>query len=360
MSTDTEVTAATCLITFAIGAVIARIATGWKILDYPTSRSSHSRPVPRGGGIAIVIAFTTALIVLTTLRVIDYLICLTLGGGGLLIALVGALDDRNALPVRVRIVTHFATAAWAVYVLGAAAPVYLAGVPLNSGIAGVALTIISLVWVLNLFNFMDGIDGLAASEAAFVACGGGVIATIEHTGSAAGAFALAAASLGFLVWNWQPARIFMGDTGSGYLGYSIGVLALDAGHPRAEQLLVWLILGGVFFVDATVTVLRRLVSGEKVHEAHRTHAYQWLARRWKSHQRVTLVVLMVNTCWLLPCALLAARFPKQAVLITLVALTPLVSVALAAGAGRGERSLPNRVGTTNDSQAAAKSISYRG
>ena len=133
--------------------------------------------------------------------------------------------------------------------------------------------------MLNLFNFMDGIDGLAASEALFVIRAGAWLSAAGG-GVTAASGVLAGACAGFLLWNWPPARIFLGDAGSGYLGYVTAVLALASARGNSDAIWVWLILGGVFFVDATVTLVRRVLRGEHVHEAHRTHSYQWLARRW--------------------------------------------------------------------------------
>src|SRR5262249_52972709 len=143
----------------------------------------------------------------------------------------------------------------------------------------------------------------------------------------------------FLVWNWPPAKIFMGDVGSGYLGYVIAALAVEAGHEQPVAVWIWLILGGVFFVDATVTLARRTLRGDKLHEAHRSHAYQWLARRWVVVLPVTLKALAINVLWLFPCAWLALVHPRLAGWILLAALTPLVVLALLAGAGRREPTL---------------------
>src|SRR5262249_28124757 len=133
-------------------------------------------------------------------------------------------------------------------------------------------------------------------------------------------------------------KIFMGDVGSGYLGYVIAVLALAAARDTPSALWLWLILGGVFFVDATLTLLRRLVRGERVHEAHRSHAYQWLARRWGSHLPVTVAVTVINLGWLLPGALLAALYPSRSLWIVLGAYTPLAVAAITIGSGRRESS----------------------
>jgi Fuc2NAc and GlcNAc transferase len=128
----------------------------------------------------------------------------------------------------------------------------------------------------------------------------------------------------------------MGDVGSGYLGYVVAVLALAATRENPAALWIWLILGAVFFVDATVTLVRRMVRGDRVHQAHRSHAYQWLARRWGSHRRVTVAVMMLNLIWLLPCAFVVTLHPDHAVAIAVVALAPLLVLAFAAGSGRRE------------------------
>jgi Fuc2NAc and GlcNAc transferase len=185
---------------------------------------------------------------------------------------------------------------------------------------------------------MDGIDGIAASEAVFVALAGALIALYSGASGSASIIALvfAAACLGFLLWNWPPAKIFMGDVGSGYMGYLVAVLALLAGRDNPVALLVWLILGGIFFMDSTVTLVRRVARRERASEAHRSHAYQWLARRWGSHRSVTLATIAINLLWLLPCAFLAATRPRFAGWMVVVALLPICIGALLAGAGRRE------------------------
>ena len=150
------------------------------------------------------------------------------------------------------------------------------------------------------------------------------------------ALILAMANAGFLVWNWPPAKIFLGDVGSGYLGYVIAVLALSAAREDPVALPVWLILGAAFFVDATVTLVRRAVRGERLHQAHRSHGYQWLARRWSSHRRVTVAFLLVNVGWLFPIAWFVSRHTELALHGVVLAIVPLVILALQAGAGRPE------------------------
>jgi Fuc2NAc and GlcNAc transferase len=285
-----------------------------------------------------VLVVTLGLLVLLLLGRVHLSLALTLIVGGIAVAGIGFLDDRRSVRAGVRLAVHLSAALWATESLGGLPSVLLGDHLLHPGWWGHVLAVLGIVWVLNLFNFMDGIDGIAGAEAVFVLVCAGVFGVLTMGSLEISTVALlaGAASMGFLVWNWPPARIFMGDIGSGYLGYVIGVLALAATVENPAAVWVWLILGGSFFVDATVTLIRRLLRGERTYEAHRTHAYQWLARRWRSHKKVTLAVLAINVLWLLPCAWVGTVRPNLAGWMLLVALSPLVVVALLAGAGRRE------------------------
>jgi len=316
--------------------LLRRYALRTGLIDRPNARSSHSIPTPRGGGLAIV---ATSLFAMTLLFVWQWLparLFAALAGGGLAVAIAGFIDDRHTLPARIRFAVHVCAALWCLVCLGGLPPMLLDQRLVTLGWAGYVLGTLAIVWVLNLFNFMDGIDGIAASEAIFVTGAGAVLGATQSPATLAAAI-VCAACVGFLVWNWPPAKIFMGDVGSGYLGFSIAVLALASGQDNPVAIWVWLILGGTFFVDATVTLLRRTLRGERIHEAHRSHAYQWLARRHGSHLAVTASVLAVNVLWLLPAAWLATQRPSAAVWILAGAYIPLVALALAAGAGRREQ-----------------------
>jgi Fuc2NAc and GlcNAc transferase len=315
-----------------------RLALARGVLDVPNARSSHEEPTPRGGGAAIVLTATAAWIALGLMGVVQTHTLIALLGGGLAIAAIGLLDDRFRLPARGRLSVHFAAAWWALAWLNGLPPILIGEHVIVLGWVGYLLGMPAIVWTLNLFNFMDGIDGIAASEAIFVVCGGILLVLLSDGGHSHPAIGLAfvAACCGFLLWNWPPARIFMGDVGSGFLGYVVAVLAMIEARESAVALMVWLILGGVFFVDATVTLGRRLLRGERLSEAHRTHVYQCLARRWRSHRRVTLAVLAVNVFWLLPMAMFAARSPAHAPLFLAAALAPLIVLAFAMGAGAPE------------------------
>jgi Fuc2NAc and GlcNAc transferase len=322
--------------------VVRKFALLHGVIDVPNERSSHNAPTPRGGGLAIAVTSTIALAILTWLGVTRIELLFALGGGGIAVAAVGFLDDQRPVPVRFRLAVHLGAALWALFWLDGLPPLRLGQQLITFGWSGYVLGMLGIVWVLNLFNFMDGIDGLAATEAVFVAWGGTLLAIVAgmSTGVPAIATAFGAACCGFALWNWPPAKIFMGDVGSGYLGYMIAVLAVAAAGENPVALLVWWILGAVFFVDATATLIRRLARGERVHAAHRSHAYQWLARRWGSHRSVTVVVLFINLLWVLPCAGYAALHPEGAAWAVVIAFGPLTVLSIASGAGRRETPTP--------------------
>ena len=305
------------------------------LMDLPNARSSHAIPVPRGGGLGIVVAFLSAVVWALVRHGLPVTLAWAMIGGGLAIAIVGFLDDCFSLAWWPRLVVHSAAAAWAVWCLDAMRAAQFS----NSGDFGEwvrrCAAFLALVWLTNLFNFMDGIDGLAGMEAVCVSGLGAVLLFCDKLPDGAQlSLMLCAASLGFLVWNWPPARIFMGDVGSGFLGFTLGTLALFSSKTSPKLLLPWLILLAAFFVDATVTLLRRLFSRARWYEAHRSHAYQHAARTYGGHATVTLAVAAINIGWLFPLAWAASRFPQAAPIFAAVAAIPLVYIALRFEAGR--------------------------
>jgi Fuc2NAc and GlcNAc transferase len=324
---------------YALTAWLLRRSGLRQIVDRPNPRSSHSTPTPRGGGLSIVAVTICAVMILFASGTLTRPLTAVLVVGGLSVAAVGFWDDIRSAPIAVRMTVHFGAAILAVYCLESASAIRLADHVVDLGAIGPVLSVLAVVWILNLFNFMDGIDGIAASEAAcilFGAAGLGLFVAGCSPSQVAPALVAGAACLGFLRWNWPPAAIFMGDIGSGYLGYVIAAIGIDLSQTSAINFYSWLILGGIFLVDSTLTLCRRLLRGERVYQAHRTHAYQWLARRWGSHSRVTITVIIINLVWLLPCAALSVKFPESAWWICIFALAPLVVCAFLSGSGRPE------------------------
>nr|WP_314490222.1 glycosyltransferase family 4 protein [uncultured Pseudomonas sp.] len=328
---------AVAIASFLLTAVIRRYALARSLMDIPNARSSHTVPTPRGGGVAIVLTFLPALLALWQQGWATGSQVLALGGAGLLVAIVGFVDDHGHIPARWRLLGHFAAALGLLIGLGGAPSLTVAGIPVHSAWLLLPLLAVYLVWLLNLYNFMDGIDGIAGLEA-LSACAAMcvVYAMGGHSQAMAAPLLLAAAVLGFLVWNFPPAKIFMGDAGSGFLGLTLGGLSLQGAWLDGHYFWAWVIVLGVFIVDATVTLLRRLLAGEKVYEAHRSHAYQHAARRFGRHLPVTLCTAAVTLCWLLPMALCVTWFGLDGALATLIAYVPLVALALKFRAGRAE------------------------
>ncbi|MBA4287968.1 MAG: glycosyl transferase, partial [Pseudomonas sp.] len=246
---------------FLTGA-LRRYALARSLIDIPNARSSHSVPTPRGGGVAIVVSFLLALPLLAGMDLIAWPMAWALLGAGAGIAVLGFLDDHGHIAARWRLLGHFAAAIWALFWLDGLPPLVMFSFAVDLGWFGHALAAVYLVWLLNLYNFMDGIDGIASVEAICVCLGGALLyGLLGFAGSTQPTefvvlLLLAAAVAGFLFWNFPPARIFMGDAGSGFLGITLGVLSLQAAWFAPQLLWSWLILLGVFIVDATFTLLR--------------------------------------------------------------------------------------------------------
>jgi len=327
--------AAVFLACWAMTAGVRRYALARSIMDVPNARSSHQIPTPRGGGVAIVLGFLGCLPLAGVFGVLDSRSLLALVPAGAWIAAIGFIDDHRHIPARWRLLGHFVGAGWLLYWLGGlpALPTPLG--LLDLGWLGDILAVVFLVWLLNLYNFMDGIDGIASLEAISVCIGAALCGWLAGSGQLIWLpLLLGMATTGFLVWNFPPARIFMGDAGSGFLGLMLGGLAVQAAAVNPELIWSWLILLGVFVVDATFTLVHRLLRGERVYEAHRSHAYQRASRRYKSHLRVTLAVVAINLLWLLPLAALASLGKVSGLLALIVAYAPLVLVVAHLGAGR--------------------------
>lgn len=318
--------------------VLRRYALARSLMDIPNNRSSHSVPTPRGGGVAIVLSFLVASPLLTFLVDVPWSYIWALWGAGALIAVIGFLDDHGHIAARWRLLAHFSASIWALAWLGGLPPVKLLGVDFNLSWVGHFFAVFYLVWMLNLYNFMDGIDGIASVQAVSACLGACVIYWLSGDVSLIWMpLLLAVAVLGFLYWNFPPARIFMGDAGSGFLGLILGLFSLQAAWTSSRFLWVWLILLGVFIVDSTFTLARRLLRGDKVYEAHRSHAYQFASRQFGRHLPVTLAVMAINVFWLLPIAMCVGLFDLDGSMGMVLAYVPLVLLAIRFHAGELEK-----------------------
>jgi UDP-N-acetylmuramyl pentapeptide phosphotransferase/UDP-N-acetylglucosamine-1-phosphate transferase len=330
--------AASCLGTRALIALLRR-----RVVDVPNARSSHVTPTPRGGGIAVIGTISAAWFALAAAGLVPTSgIVIALAAAGL--AAVSWLDDLQGLSPAVRLLAQFVAVVLGLWMLPRGA-IFQGWLPSGLDVVGAALL---WVWFVNLFNFMDGIDGIAGSEA--VAVGIGIVLVtlfgistadpnhplaqyVRVRGDLAltlNATAIIGAALGFLVWNWMPARIFLGDVGSVPLGYLLGYLLCQL--TLRGQWQAALILPSYFLADATITLLRRLARRERVWQAHREHFYQRAVQRGLSHAAVVIRVIVANLL-LVVCAVAATRGGGFAALFGAAATVAVLLFVL----GRGVR-----------------------
>ncbi len=326
------------LLSYFLTAAVRRYALAHSVMDIPLARSSHSVPTPRGGGIAIVVSFLLVLPLFVWTQDVTFQSVVAISGSGLLIAIIGFWDDHGHISARWRLLAHFVASIWALYWIGGLPEINLFGMNVNLGWSGIVMATFYLAWMLNLYNFMDGIDGIASVETISVCLAMCLVYTlggqIELTLLP---LILAMAVAGFLCWNYPPARIFMGDAGSGFLGITLGIFSIQAAWVSSELFLAWLILLGVFIVDASFTLIRRLLRGDKLYMAHRSHSYQFASRRYGSHLPVTLGVAALNLFWLLPVALGVVVLELDGAVGVVIAYTPLVGLAVKFRAGELEQ-----------------------
>lgn len=295
------------------------LARRWQILDRPNERSSHTAPTPHGGGAPLLLAFALAVLVATpegTSWQSGFVVLLVLA---LFLMILGVLDDLRGLSVFLRFACYGACCLLAAWLI-------LPGQGGANGVALLVLCAVCLLWSLNLYNFMDGIDGIAAIQC-FLACASAGLLAFVGSGDQQYALycaLLASAHLGFLVWNWPPARLFMGDAGSVPTGFLLAGLALLGQVSGVLPAACWLILLAVFVTDASWTLCWRLWDGQRIFDAHRLHAYQRLSRHWQSHLTVDFGLVAINACWLFPLAWAAQANPQWQLFLVILAYLPLV------------------------------------
>lgn len=275
------------LLSYSLTFFVRKWAINKSIVDVPNERSSHTIPTPRGGGIAIAISWFFGLIYFHFTDKIDQPLFLALLSG-LPLALIGILDDMLNLKPGVRFLVQFLSAGLALYFLSGLQLLDFGLFAIEYQWLLVPIGIIAIIWAVNLFNFLDGIDGYISTEVVFVCIAFFIFSQNDIT------LILASAVIGFLIWNWPKAKIFMGDVGSTLLGFNVAILAIYYQNEMKFSILVSLILTSVFWFDATLTLLRRIKNKEKLNEAHRKHAYQRIVQSGFSHQRTILWALGLN------------------------------------------------------------------
>ena len=334
------------LSSFALVAVLSagviRYGPRFGLLDTPVARSAHVAPKPLGGGAALAAPYFLCVIWFVASAAISESALAYLGC--LFIVVLGFSDDRWQLSSKVRLPVQFIVSVAAVRAIGVDS-VDFGFFSLSEPLTLSLLAVLSLVWLCNLTNFMDGIDGIAASQLLVTSLS--CVVLLVGLDAAAGesgehdvvltlSVVLAASAAGFLLWNWSPASLFMGDAGSGFIGFALGLLALESLVTQRMSVWSWVLLLGVFIADTAVTLLVRIIRGERWYEGHSQHAYQILSRRLNSHPRVVGGVILINICWLLPLAWVAGILPHYGVLFATIGLAPLLLGCYRLGAGRAD------------------------
>jgi Fuc2NAc and GlcNAc transferase len=280
------------LLSFALTWVIMRFSLKRNILDIPNERSSHTNPTPRGGGLAVVISWyigiTFSFFAGCLNRNLYFaLLC------GILLAIISLIDDLYDIKPYIRLIAQTSAAIISLIFLNGIQPIILFGINIFPSIILDVIMVVGMVWFINLYNFLDGIDGYASVEAIMMSFALYLFAGENIT------LILIASVLGFLIWNWPKAKIFMGDVGSTQLGFILVVLGIYLHNEHRLSIIYWLILAAPFWFDATLTLFRRYRNNEKLSIAHRKHMYQRLVQSGFSHLQVDILLILLNTVLIL-------------------------------------------------------------
>ncbi len=299
-------------------------------LDIPNHRSAHTSPTPRGGGIAVVGSFFIGISLLLWKQQLSLDLFISIIIATIIVAITGLIDDYFNCSAIKRLIWHCVAASILSYQL------YSYTLILN------IFSIIYLVWLLNIFNFMDGIDSLTAMETITICINSMILYNITGINTHQLyllPLTLSASVCGFVIFNLPPARIFMGDIGSGFLGILIGLFSLLAAKYSINLFFGWITLTAVFITDTSITLLRRWLNKEDIFTSHNQHAYQHAARYYKKHSKVTINIILINLLWLLPLAIIEQlpqfnHYKFNYLLYTTIAYLPIIAITLRFHAGQ--------------------------
>lgn len=302
---------------FILSFILTRFIRKWaikrSIIDHPNERSSHTIPTPRGGGLAIVISWFLGISILYITNHIEAKFFWALAAG-LPLPLVGFLDDIYNLKPSIRSLVQILSATTGLIILGGLKILDLGFININWIWILSPLAVIGIVWSINLFNFLDGTDGYCSMEVIFLG-----IASIFLVSYNLVLGVLIASVVGFLIWNWPKAKVFMGDVGSTFLGYNIAILAIYYQNTNSLSLITFLIISSVFWFDATLTLIRRKKNKENLSIAHRKHVFQRIVQAGFSHLKLLFWQLSINVL-LLSIAFISIKQKEYSLLWLLISL----------------------------------------
>lgn len=311
------------LLSFALTWLWLQKALQHHWFDHPNFRSAHSAPVPRSGGIGFVFAFTALSVCLYWQNLLELTALLSILPG-LALAATGLADDFSELSISTRLGVQIVVVIFVLYLMAPSPLLILPEITLQPGVWFVPVLVLAILWFINLFNFMDGLDAFAASEAIFICLALALFSGAnENWPQTLLNLGLAAAVSGFLYFNLPAAKLFMGDIGSNFLGLVLAVLALLALENGAVNIWTLLVLPASFLIDSTVTLLARMRAGLVWYHGHNSHAYQRAAKILDSHAKVVLGVAVINGCWILPISWATLKFEQAGFLLVMVAWMPL-------------------------------------
>jgi len=300
------------------------------LLDKPNIRSSHKIKTPIGGGLGVFIAFKLILVFFFFNGYISLDYFLAFLSGSILVSVIGFLDDLYDLASSLRLITHFLACMFSLYFIGGFSSIEIYGAYIELGLFGNLLALFFLVWMINLYNFMDGINGIAGIEAITVNFGAALLFFLIDS-----AFLnwylplfLGFSCFGFLFWNFPNAKIFLGDIGSGFLGFIVGLFAIVSSVENFDNFYAWIILLAVFISDATFTLIYRIYKREKFYLPHNDHVYQLLANKYSSHKIVSISIMFINILWLLPIAFLVINHIVEGIIGVMVAYFPFLFLSI--------------------------------
>ena len=289
------------------------------LIDTPNKRSSHKIPTSKGGGISIVLLTFIAIIFLYFDRSIDTTFGISLILGSTIIAITGFLDDLYNLSVIRRIILYSLSIFISIIILVPETNLVIGNTKIEMSVFAYLVYAVYIFWLMNLFNFMDGTDGYAGIQTVSTAFFtwlvlSNTIETNEHLIL----LVILASTLGFLIWNWSPAKIFMGDVGSCTLGFIFALFSVYSSNQGHLSISVWLILLSPFIGDASFTLIKEILNGKKWYQAHNNHAYQKLYQIGFNHRVIAKGLLVINLICIWPLAYIAIVNPDIELYILLI------------------------------------------
>ncbi|MBT7542867.1 MAG: hypothetical protein HN613_02265 [Gammaproteobacteria bacterium] len=315
--------------------LIEKFSLKYVVLDKPSNRSSHKLPTPTVGGLAILISYFIYFLMLSNFVHIYSEPLSILLISLIPIVIIGLIDDFKEINIFARLATQFFVALFFVGYFQINTLNLEDNIYSQSSIIVIILSILLSVWLMNLYNFMDGIDGYASIECIFVSFAASLIIYLNNSESLIYLYLLGLgfSVTGFIIMNWHPARIFMGDTGSVAIGCIFAFFTIYTGNESVISIYTWLILLSVFISDSTYTLIVRIVTKTNVLKPHLTHGFHIVTRKNKSQLFTLCSLFVINIVWVLPLALLSNIFINYHIIITFIAYLPLILYLINIGAG---------------------------